>query len=169
MARRTQKPWKQAKAVGSAVESVLGKLALKAELIELNVRNAWRDAVGESIARRSAAMKLAQGTLVVVVESTTWKNELTFIEADIVTRVNECFHRRCPSSSMKQPVRKLRLQVGALPEPPSEKEAAPAKLPEPTAAERSEVERRLEGVTDPDVRDAARAMLLAIVCAERAR
>lgn len=169
VARRSQKPWKQARAVGTAVESVLGKLELRAELIELNVRNAWTDAVGESIARRSAATKLAQGTLVVTVESPTWKNELTFIEADIIKRVNECFQKRLPGSSAKTPVKKLRLQVGALPPPPKKKEPPPPGLPPATAKDEEDVERRLEGVTDPEVRAAARAMLLATARAARVR
>ena len=96
MARR-KKPWKQPKSAAEGVGSVLAKLELGPKLLDLRVRRAWTSAVGESIARRSEATLFERGVLHVTVESPTWKNELVFIEKDVVARVNERFAAEVPN------------------------------------------------------------------------
>lgn len=162
------------KASSTEVWSLLKKLdlgeplyELTGKLRELNVCRAWRESVGESIARRSAATSLARGVLHVVVEAPAWRNELVFIEAEIVQRVNERYKELLPNDPVGPPVRKLRLSVGALPAPPRP-EPPREKLPAATAAETRDVEARLADVKDPDVREAARKFLLASLRAERA-
>lgn len=164
MASRRQKPWKQPTGVAKGVGSVVAKLSLGAEYLELQVANAWRDAVGDSIARRSAAGKLDRGTLHVVVESPSWKTELGFMEKDIVGQVNQRFAVYAPMGP-KAPVKRLHLHVGALPAPPP-KPVKAAPLPPATPEQRREVEARLQGIEDPDVRAAAREMLLRAVASD---
>lgn len=166
MASRRQKPWKQPHGVAKGVGSVVAKLSLGPQYLELQVANAWRDAVGDSIARRSSAGKLDRGTLHVVVESPAWTTELRFIEKDIVQRVNERFAIYAPMGP-KAPVKRLFLQVGALPAPPP-KPVKPLPLPPATAEQRREVEARLQGIEDPDVRTAAREMLLRAMASDAA-
>lgn len=162
------------KASSTEVWSLLKKLELSEPLYdlthklrELNACRAWRESVGESIARRSAATALGRGVLNVVVEAPAWRNELVFIEAEIVRRVNERYKVLLPNDPVGPPVRKLRLSVGALPAPP-QPEPPREKLPPATASEARDVETRLAAVKDPDVRDAARSFLLAALRAERA-
>lgn len=164
------------KASSTEVWSLLKKLELSeplyeltGKLRELNACRAWRESVGESIARRSAATGLAprSGVLNVVVEAPAWRNELVFIEAEIVRRVNERYKELLPNDPLGPPVRKLRLSVGALPAPPVP-EPPREKLPPATADETRDVEARLAEVRDPDVRDAARKFMLAAIRAERA-
>lgn len=156
------------------VWSVLRKLDLNeptweltGKLRELNACKAWSEAVGDSIARRSAATALGRGTLHVVVESPAWKNELHYIEADIVRRVNARYRELLPKDPAGEPVKRLRLAIGALPAPP-EKERPRAKLPPPTDAEARQVEERITEIQDPELKAAARRFLLVSLRAERA-
>ena len=166
MASRRQKPWKQPNAVAKGVGSVVAKLSLGPQYLELQVANAWRDAVGESIARRSSAGKLDRGTLHVIVESPAWTTELRFIEKDIVQRVNERFALYAPMGP-KAPVKRLALNIGALPAPPP-KPVKPPPLPPATPEQRRDVEARLKGIEDPEVRAAAREMLLRALASDAA-
>jgi len=162
------------KASSTEVWSVLKKLELSeplyeltARLRELNVCRAWRESVGESIARRSAATALGRGVLNVVVEAPAWRNELVFIEAEIVRRVNQRYKELLPNDPVGPPVKKLRLSVGALPAPPAPP-LPKEKLRAATDDEARDVDARLAEVKDPEVRDAARKFLLASLRAERA-
>lgn len=166
MASRRQKPWKQPHGVAKGVGSVVAKLSLGPQYLELQVANAWRDAVGDSIARRSSAGKLDRGTLHVTVESPAWTTELRFIEKDIVLRVNERFALYAPMGP-KAPVKRLSLHVGALPAPPPKPVKAPP-IPPATHEQRREVEARLKEIEDPEVRAAAREMLLRAVASDAA-
>ncbi len=153
------KPWKPPQAVSVGVGGVLAKLELEARRVELNACEAWTDSVGESIARRSAAVRLARGTLFVTVESPAWVHELHFIEREIVERLNRRFRERQPAGP-PEPVKRLRLQLGTLPAPRPPPPAKPVRRP-PTPEERRATDARLEGVRDPELREAARRLLLA--------
>lgn len=163
--RRYKKPWKQPQRVTGGVTSVLKKIGLNSELVALKVREAWDDAVGESIARRSLPTELAKGVLYVTVESPTWQNELRYIEKEILARVNARYRELTPGAT-DSPVRALRMRTGTVParKPrPRPKE----KAPEPTEDERRAVDARVAELTDPELKTAARRMLLAEVVARR--
>lgn len=165
MKRGPKKPWKQPTRVTAGVSSVLKKMELDGKLIELKVREAWRDAVGDSIARRSAPTELARGVLHLVVESPTWMNELHFIEKEILERVNARYRELTPGSNAN-PVKKIKMHRGVLPPlPPRPAPKAPA--PTANAEEARAVEERLRDVQDPEVREAARKLLLACLVADR--
>ena len=167
-----KKPMRPVKASSTEVWSMLKKLELSEpmydltnKLRELNASRAWRESVGDSIPRRSAATTLFRGTLRVVVEAPAWRTELRFIEADIVRRVNERYKELLPNDPVGPPVKRLDLVVGALPAPPPP-EPPKQKLRPATASEAEQVEARLREVSDPDVRSAARSFLLAALRAE---
>ena len=165
MKSRFKKPWKQPVRVTGGVTSVLKKLELDSKLVELKVREAWRDAVGESIARRSAPTELAKGTLHLVVESPTWMNELHFIEKGILERVNARYRDLAPGSNAN-PVKRIKMHRGVLPPLPARPGPKPA-APKATLEEARAVEERLRDVQDPDVREAARKLLLACMVSDR--
>lgn len=146
--------------VSKGVGSVLQKLSLAGRLVEMRVLEAWAEAVGDSIARRSVATALDRGTLHVTVENPTWKNELVFIEKDIVQRVNERLAETTPPGSARNPVRRLRLHVGAVEAPVRRTVKVRPESPPPTVDMVREVERRIADLEDPDVREAARRLLL---------
>ena len=109
----------------------------------------------------------SRGVLNVVVEAPAWRNELVFIEAEIVRRVNARYKELLPNDPVGPPVKKLRLSVGALPAPPAPPPPK-EKLRAATDVEARDVDARLAEVKDPEVRDAARKFLLASLRAERA-
>ena len=167
VAKRYKKPWKQPKPLNDGVTSVLSKMSLDQKLVDIKVREAWREAVGEGFARRAAPTELIGSTLHVVVESPAWAHELRFLEKDIVDRVNLKYRELAPGSGAS-PVKRLKMHRGVLPAlPPPPKAKDP--LPKPTPEESWGVEDRLRDVKDPEIREAARRLLIKGVVANRDR
>jgi hypothetical protein len=145
--------------------SVLKKLELDGKLVELRVKAAWRDAVGDGIARRAVPTELERSTLHLTVESPAWENELRFVEKDVLFRVNQRYRELTPGSGLS-PVKQLKMHRGVLPPlPPRPK--PPEDAPVPTDDERRRVEARLTAVQDPELREAARELLLQTLIADR--
>lgn len=67
----------------------------------------WGDVVGTDVAANSAPLRIANGTLLVVVPSSAWSHQLSFLAERIVAAVAE----RLPSAG----VERLRFRVGTLP------------------------------------------------------
>src|SRR5439155_26568426 len=109
------KPWKQPGAVTATIGTLLGRLEVKERLIELQLRDAWAEAVGDSFARRSIAIRFARGTLYVVVENAAWLNELRFSEKEILARVNAAYTARSHvGSAGSKPAKALHPTIGAI-------------------------------------------------------
>jgi predicted nucleic acid-binding Zn ribbon protein len=157
--RRHKKPWKQPKEVSVRIDAVLDKLdpGARARLVELRVCLAWEEAVGDSIARRSSATRLERGVLHVTVESPTWMNELKFIEKDIVSRVNARFQQLLPQAA-PNPVDRIATHLGTV--PARKPKAAPVPDRVPDVAELEGIDARVRSIEDPELRAAARALLL---------
>ncbi len=103
----------------------------------------WRRAVGERIATRSMPDKLDSGTLLIVVKSSLWAQELSLHGSLIIDRLRP-----------KHPaLRALRFRVGAveIPEQPVAKI-----VPKPAEQLPDELERRLEMLDDSSLRDVIR-------------
>lgn len=67
----------------------------------------WNEIVGDDVAANSAPMRIANGTLLVVVPSSAWSHQLSFLSERIVAAV----HLRLPDAGIER----LRFRVGALP------------------------------------------------------
>jgi hypothetical protein len=76
-------------AILSAVED-LG-LALKIE--QSKVLDDWPVIVGEQIAKVTVAERLESGKLFVHVTRATWRNELIFLKADLIIKINAYANR----------------------------------------------------------------------------
>ncbi len=102
----------------------------------------WRDAVGSKIAARSKPWSIEQTTLVVLVTSSAWAQELSLLQSTILARLRAQFPQ----------LRRLRCRVGSFtppPSPPPRQALPPVALPEA-------LERRLQGVEDEQLRDTIR-------------
>ena len=95
---------------------------------------AWARAAGEQVAGGARPRAFARGTLTVECSSSVWANELTYLSADIL--------RRMDAVAPGHPVKKLRFMVVTAPG---------AQEPEPST---SKVERRHARPAQPDYGDA---------------
>ena len=77
------------KTVGAALEELLHGLGLDKKLHEYDAVVFWEHVVGKQIARMSTATKISNGTLIVRVKTSVWRNELTLRKKEIVQRLNE--------------------------------------------------------------------------------
>lgn len=53
------------------------------------LKSKWEDIVGKMIAQRTDRLSLKQGTLYITLNSSTLKQELSFMKADLMRRLNE--------------------------------------------------------------------------------
>ncbi len=98
-------PKDTAAAVGGLVESVLGKLGLKTRIREEEIKAAWREVVGDFLARHSAPAALESGTLIVHVLQPTVHFELERVwKRKLLVKLQERFGRTT--------VREIRFRLG---------------------------------------------------------
>jgi len=131
----------------SLLEGVFGRARLARQAQEWSALYAWHRLAGERLTRHTRAEKVLGRTLLVRVATSAWANELTYLRADLLERL-----QRDPGAAF---VNELRFTVGPLdglpewsdPEPPP----VPAAAPGP-AIDAGRVAEALLSVTDPELR-----------------
>ena len=88
------------------LDGFLHKRKLDKPLKVYGVFDIWEQAVGTRIARHSQPKKFKDGTLWILVDNSTWMQQLTFLSDDIRRKVNQALE-----SPM---VEKVRFQLGEL-------------------------------------------------------
>ena len=89
------------KPAAHAVLGVLKKLGLTDQARKMRISAAWAQAVGPDIAARTEPQSFNRGVLVVKSASAAWQNELTFLKADIIARINEALEGRANVKELK--------------------------------------------------------------------
>jgi predicted nucleic acid-binding Zn ribbon protein len=93
------------------VRNIVDNLLLKWEKEKVNkggaVRDAWEFAVGEEAKRHTRPVSLKTGTMVVIVEDTSWLYRLTLEKRKILSKFNEKYAGR------KKPA-DIRFRIGSL-------------------------------------------------------
>ena len=148
--------------IGGEVRRELGRFGPAAGMAELVA--AWPGAVGEQIAVQAWPARIARDrTLHVAVSSSVWAFELTQLEGEIRTRLEEALGENAPV--------RLRFAVGHIPETGSDPEPdAKKSARKVSAAHRAEGERVASSIEDPGLRDAvARAIAASLADARKAR
>lgn len=69
--------------------SLLGDLGVEDKIAECRAQLAWDKAVGPSLARYAHPLRVHKGCLEVAVPSAVWRSQLSFMQNDIVARINE--------------------------------------------------------------------------------
>lgn len=123
----------------------LRQAGLNDQARRLQIFQCWRGAVGPKIAARTTPEMFRHGVLLVKVANATWQHELTYLKADIITKLNDalgkamvtelkviCGHRNAASENPDQGPR--------IPQPQAQDYAAAAAVSSP--------------ITDPSVRAA---------------
>ena len=75
-------------ALGNAIASALQKLGITKKLRSYEVLDLWPSIVGDRIAAVSSAERFVGGTLFVKVDQATWRNELLFLKAELIAKIN---------------------------------------------------------------------------------
>ncbi|MFK7990560.1 MAG: DUF721 domain-containing protein [Sandaracinaceae bacterium] len=105
----------------------------------------WDRVVPPRIAKRARPVSLKHGTLIVHCGSSSWAQELSFHERDLLASVQ----RSVPE------IRRLRIRVGPMPAPPAPPEPPPPKTePIPMHELPDELARGLARLSDDGLRDA---------------
>lgn len=76
-----------AESVGQVMPRLLRRLKLDGRIREERGVLGWREAVGETVARRTETLAIRRGTLWVAVESSVWLNELSARRKEILDRL----------------------------------------------------------------------------------
>ena len=74
--------------IDSILERLAARLGITSRLEKEKAVILWDEAVGENIARRAAAVSMKGGSLFVVVESSTWLQELALMKEGIIEKIN---------------------------------------------------------------------------------
>jgi predicted nucleic acid-binding Zn ribbon protein len=75
--------------LGDALQNYLRESGLEERIEEAAVLPEWEDRVGAAIAAVTVPVRVAHGTMVVAVRTSSWLMELRLMERDILRRVNE--------------------------------------------------------------------------------
>ncbi|MBI5478691.1 MAG: DUF721 domain-containing protein [Deltaproteobacteria bacterium] len=154
--RRTPPRRSRVEPIGPLVADTLRRLGRAQELLEPRAIVAWADVAGPRVAARTRAERLKDGVLTVRVDGAAWLNELTYLKADLLARLNEHLGGGV--------VRDIRFLPGTVPQAPARPApAAPEEEPpplDPMVAARIRAE--AEAIADPALREAIVALRLKV-------
>ena len=106
------------KPASHAVLGLLKKLGLTDQARKLRISAAWAQAVGPEIASRTEPQSFNRGVLVVKSASAAWQNELTFLKAEIIEKVNDALEGRATVKELKVISGTIAPREGKEPPPP---------------------------------------------------
>lgn len=72
--------------MGDAMAAALHRSGLTEQARRVRIALAWSEAVGETLAARTAPESLRRGVLLVRSVSPAWQNELTFLRETLIAR-----------------------------------------------------------------------------------
>ena len=78
-----------ASSLNELLGSLLGDLGVEDKIAECRAQLAWERAVGSSLARYAHPLRMHKGCLEVAVPSAVWRSQLSFMQSDIVARIND--------------------------------------------------------------------------------
>ena len=73
--------------VGGLISGFLGRLGLAERLSRQSAVVAWAEIAGPKIAEESEAVRIDGDTLVVKVHKAAWRQQLTFLKAELLTKL----------------------------------------------------------------------------------
>ena len=75
--------------IKSVLSSIIKAYGLEKKIKEISVLTSWEEIVGENISRFAKATRIKKGVLIVSVENSTWRNELSFMKSQIIDKINK--------------------------------------------------------------------------------
>ena len=140
--------------LGDVLHRWLDRNAEGKKITQYTIHERWPELVGEHLASRTSPRSMRKGVLTVVVASSAWLNELSFMRVALVKQINEGLGKH-----LVMGIRLFAGKVDPLPEeaPPPQVEQLvdlPLHLVE-------QVERQTAGISDPELRQAIMGARLA--------
>jgi predicted nucleic acid-binding Zn ribbon protein len=86
--RPIDRPASPASSLNDLLGSLLGDFGVEDKIAECRAQLAWEKAVGPSLARYAHPLRVYKGCLEVAVPSAVWRSQLSFMQNDIVARIN---------------------------------------------------------------------------------
>jgi len=136
--RRRKRPLQ---GVGDLVGKALEAAGLTDQARRFRIYQGWRDAVGPDIGARTEPESFSRGVLVVRAHTASWQNELTFLKADIINKLNSLLGAGV--------VRDLKVVAG---HGSAKRREAPYVAPAPTPADAAEAASCGRAIPDDEVR-----------------
>jgi hypothetical protein len=136
------------KTIKSILEDVLKKQNLESKLKDYHAFDVWEEVVGPRVARHTQPKRFQDRILWVVVDTTVWMQQLTFLEGKIREKLNQAIGA--------QPIEKIRFQIGelrCLPKEESEGDPLPEWRKETLDdSVKENIEKELAGVSDEELK-----------------
>ena len=74
--------------IGNLILDSINKLGYAERLLKQNAVLRWPEIVGDIIAAESEAQRIDDDTLIVKVNKPAWRQQLSFIKADLLAKIN---------------------------------------------------------------------------------
>jgi predicted nucleic acid-binding Zn ribbon protein len=88
---------KKTTSLGAALHQLIERLGYTTRFQEQQAVEVWAEVVGETIAKVTEPVSVADGVLTIKVNNPTWRNELTYLKPDILTKLNRRLARKVVS------------------------------------------------------------------------
>jgi predicted nucleic acid-binding Zn ribbon protein len=79
--------------LSSLIEQTLARIGLDRRLDDYRVWQAWDEVVGRTISRNAQPVRLDGSRLIVTVRSSSWLQELSLLQRELIARLNEWMGR----------------------------------------------------------------------------
>lgn len=79
--------------LSALLEHALARIGLDRRLDDYRVWQAWDEVVGRTISRNAQPVRLDGTRLIVTVRSSTWLQELSLLQRELIARINEWMQR----------------------------------------------------------------------------
>lgn len=137
--------------LGSLLRTSFDGTGLGERLKDLVIWQHWEQVVGAAIARRARPLRLSGGVLTVVVGSAPWMQQLTFMKADLIARLNSCLG--------EERVREIVLKSGRVTEEASADSDPHVPVRQLREDERAWIERQISELADEELRRQLRSLM----------
>jgi hypothetical protein len=132
---------------GNILSGLAKRLGLESRLFELRLRHQWQEIVGDPIAAHTCPDQIRFKKLYLIVRSSVWLQQLTFLKPTLITKLNE--------KAGADLITDITFRVGEI--PLRDQQAVPAthlkELPLVTEAALLEASAHAAAVQDPELRN----------------
>ena len=88
MVDSNSRPKSHAKSLQQALSELLESLGIESKVKRYQVLEQWPSFVGERVAEVSRPERLTGGLLFVKVKNSVWRNELLYLKAELIQKIN---------------------------------------------------------------------------------